>query len=244
MSKWLDEKAERNRQALARLSKSLPAIFPPAVLARALSRPFIPPTPRLAVDSYWRAHPLRADRLARALAARSGAPTGWTWQLGSNRKSGLPTTFRTPPAPYRERPYTRGPGFCSVCGQPVYRFGWHVDLWNGGQNRNANWHCACVIAWEFWNAPSGEASVLRRLQARRCGQTGGRLWRDAEVDHRVPLFRVWSAHRDMPWPKLLDFWRLPNLQVINRDVHAAKCANEARGRRAARPIETERREAD
>src|SRR5262249_20769590 len=86
MAKWPDEKAERNRQALARLSKSLPAIFPPAVLARALSRPFIPPTPRLAIDSYWRAHPIRADRLARALAAHSRPPKGWTWQLGTNRK--------------------------------------------------------------------------------------------------------------------------------------------------------------
>jgi hypothetical protein len=27
---------------------------------------------------------------------------------------------------------------------------------------------------------------------------------------------------------------LPNLQVINRDVHAAKCATEARDRRVAR----------
>ena len=161
MSKWLDEKAERNRQALARLSKKLPAIFPPAVLARALSRPFIPPTPRLAIDSYWRAHPIRADRVARALATRSGAPTGWTWRLGDDRENGLPLTFRTPPAPYRERTYAQGPGFCCVCGQPVYRFGWHVDLWEAGANKNANWHCACVIAWEFWNAPSGEAALLR-----------------------------------------------------------------------------------
>ncbi len=79
--------------------------------------------------------------------------------LDSNRKAGLPITFRTPPAPYRERAYTRGVGFCCVCGQPVYRFGWHVDLWNGGANKNANWHCACVIAWEFWNAPIGEAPL-------------------------------------------------------------------------------------
>jgi hypothetical protein len=236
MSNWQTVKAERNKRSLARLSKSLPEIFPPAVLNRALSRPFIPPTPRLAIDSYWRAHPLRADRLARALAARSGAPKGWKWQLGSNRKSGLPTTFRTPPAPYREHPFTRGSGFCCVCGQPVYRFGWHVDLWGGGSNKNANWHCACVIAWEFWNAPSGEAPLLRRLQARRCGQTSGRLWKDAEVDHRVPLFRVWSEHRDMQLPKLLEFWGLPNLQVINRDAHAAKCAQEARDRRAALSI--------
>ena len=62
-------RAERNRKALARLMKALPAIFPAPVLAYALKRAFIPPMPRLAVDGYWRAHPLRADRLARALAA-------------------------------------------------------------------------------------------------------------------------------------------------------------------------------
>jgi len=233
MSDWQAEKAERNRKSFARLSKVPPAIFPPAVLARALSRPFIPPTPRLAIESYWRAHPLRADRLARALTARTGVPLGWTWQISDKRKSGLPSTFRTPPAPYRERKYSLGSGFCCVCGQPVYRLGWHIDLWDAGPNSKAVWHCACVVAWQFWNAPNSEAALLRRLQGRRCGQTGGRLWKSAEVDHRVPLFRVWSEHRDLGWPKLLDFWGLPNLQVINRDVHAAKCANEARDRRAA-----------
>jgi hypothetical protein len=148
----------------------------------------------------------------------------------------LPLTFRTPPSPYRELRHAKGPGYCCVCGQPVYRFGWHVDLWEVGANKNAKWHCACVIAWQFWNAPSGEARLLRRLQARRCRQTGKRLWRSAEVDHRIPLFRVWSEHRDLPWPKLLDFWGFPNLQVINRDVHTAKCVIEAQDRRVARFI--------
>jgi hypothetical protein len=231
-STWQDGRAERNRQAIARLRRALPDIFPPAVLSRALDRPFVPPTPRLAIDSYWRAHPLRADRLARALAARGGAPVSWNWRLGSNRKSGLPTTFRAPPAPYRERAFSRGPGFCCVCGQPVYRFGWHADLWDEGRNKNATWHCACVIAWQFWNAPSGEARLLRRLQARRCAQSGGRLWKNAEVDHRVPLFRVWKELRDTPWPMLLDYWGLPNLQMINREVHIAKSGDEARERSA------------
>jgi hypothetical protein len=131
------------------------------------------------------------------------------------------------------------PGLCCVCGQPVYRLGWHKDLGDAGPNKNAVWHSACVVAWQFWNAPNGEAAFLRRLQGRRCGQTGGRLWKNAEVDHRVPLFRVWSEHRDLRWPKLLDFWGLPNLQVINRDAHTAKCAIEARDRRAARSLETE-----
>ena len=231
VSKWQDERAERNRRSLARLTKVLPPIFPSAVLSRALGHPFIPPTPRLAIDSYWRGHPVRADRLARGLAVRTGAPTGWTWRLGEDRASGLPSSFRTPPTPYREPSFARGPGFCCVCGQPVYRFGWHLDLWKDGANKRANWHGACVIAWQFWNSPSGEVRLLRRLQARRCRQTGKRLWKGAEVDHRIPLFRVWSEYRNTPWPKLLDFWGLPNLQVINRDVHIAKSVGEAAYRR-------------
>src|SRR5436190_12233185 len=166
-------RAERNRKALARLTKALPASFPAPVLTYALKRAFIPPMPRLAIDGYWRAHPLRADRLARALAAKSGAPAGWTWQLGKGRVSDLPKSFRLPPAPYRERAHARGGGFCCVCGQPVYRLGWHVDLWDAGPNKNAVWHCACVVASQFWSAPNSEALLLRRLQGRRCGQTGG-----------------------------------------------------------------------
>jgi len=38
VSAWQEEKAERNRQALARLFKRLPNIYPRAVLARALNR--------------------------------------------------------------------------------------------------------------------------------------------------------------------------------------------------------------
>jgi hypothetical protein len=57
-----------------------------------------------------------------------------------------------------------------------------------------------------------------------------RLWKTAEVDHRVPLFRVWREHRQTAWPALLNFWGLPNLQVINRDAHRVKCAAEARSR--------------
>jgi hypothetical protein len=226
-------RAERNRRSLARLEKALPSVFPAPVLARALARPFIPPTPRLAVDGYWRAHPLRADRLARALAAKSGAPTGWIWRLGSSGER-LPASFRAPPAPYREAAFARGPGFCCVCGQSVYRFGWHRDLWDRGPNRHAQWHAACVVAWDLWCGPSDFAPMLKRLQGRRCAQTGARLWKTAEVDHHLPLYRVWREHREAPWPKLLAFWGLPNLQVINRGAHAAKCAAEAGDRRKVR----------
>lgn len=218
-----------NRRATARLTRALPDIFPAPVLVHALSRRWTPAMPRLAVDAYWRAHIVRADRLARALACESGAPKGWTWQIGSD--AGLPASFRIPPAPYREAKYSRGAGFCCVCGQPVYRFGWHKDLWNAGPNRRATWHTGCVAAWRLWTAPSTHDRMLRKLQLRRCAQTRRRLWKTAEVDHTMPLFRVWREQRDRPWPALLGYWGVPNLQMINRDVHAAKCAVEANYRR-------------
>jgi hypothetical protein len=72
MSEWRDE---INRKALARLDKALPEAFPPPVLTHAMGCRFTPPIP--AIDSYWRAHPVRADRLARALAAKNGCSRFW-----------------------------------------------------------------------------------------------------------------------------------------------------------------------
>jgi hypothetical protein len=54
------------------------------------------------------------------------------------------------------------------------------------------------------------------------------------VDHRVPLYRIWSEYRGVPWPDLLNYWGMPNLQVINRDAHVLKCADEARDRSVKR----------
>jgi hypothetical protein len=222
---------ERNRRSLERLTRALPDVFPRPVLVHALARPLIPPLPRLAMDSYWRAHPLRADRLARALAGKTGAPPGWAWTISGSREHGLSTTFRSPPAPYREAPFKLGPGRCCVCGQPVYRFGWHVDLW-GGPNRNVEWHSACVAAWRLWTAPRTHLQFLKRLQLRRCAETGKRLAGGAEVDHRIPLHRVWQERGAYEWPSMLSFWGVPNLQVINEDAHAAKCLAEAQARRS------------
>jgi hypothetical protein len=232
MSTWRDEK---NQKARARLEKRLSALFPPCVLAHALRQPLTPPTQRRAVESYWRHRPLLADRLARALAARSGEPAGWQWRLGSAKETGLPLTFRMPPAPYREAAFGRGPGHCCVCGQPIYRLGWHRDLWDDGKpNRNATWHSACVVAWQLWTAPPDHLRILKLRQGRKCATTGRRLLKTAEVDHRVPLFAVWSEHRSKPWPELLAFWGAPNLQVINKAAHLEKCADEAAERATRR----------
>lgn len=234
MLTWRDEK---NQRARARLERRLCESFPACVLSHALRQPLIPPTQRRAVESYWRHRPLLADRLARALAAESGQPTGWQWRLGSDRASGQPMSFRMPPAPYREAAFTRGPGHCGVCGQPVYRLGWHRDLWGDDKpNRNATWHVACVTAWQLWTAPTEYLRALKLRQNRKCATTGRRLLRSAEVDHRIPLFTVWSEHRLRTWPELLALWGAPNLQVINKAAHLEKCAEEAAQRSRRRVV--------
>jgi hypothetical protein len=225
-SEW---RIEKNRRSLERLERAVPEIFPKPVLVHALNRPLIPPLPRLAIDSYWRAHPVRADRLARALAVRTGAPSGWTWTVSGSRELG--PTFRFPPAPYREAAFKLGPGRCCVCGQPVYRFGWHIDLWSRGPNSNVEWHAACVAAWRLWTSPRTQVQFLKRFQKRRCAETSKRLITGAEIDHRIPLHRVWHERSNHEWPTMLAFWGVPNLQVINADAHAAKCLAEAQARR-------------
>jgi hypothetical protein len=197
VSTW---RVKRNEKARARLMRNLPEVFPVAVLVHALSRPFLPTTPRRTVDS-------------------------------SIQKSGPLVSFRVPPTPFREPAYTKGPGQCCVCGQPIFRFGWHRDLWGDRRpNQNATWHSCCVAAWNLWIAPSDHVRHLKILQKRRCLATGERLLKNAEVDHHVPLFKVWHDYRDRPWPALLAFW-VPNLQVINRSAHVEKCAQEADERR-------------
>src|SRR2546428_7398295 len=100
VSAWL---AQRNEKARARLMRNLPEIFPGAVLLHALSRPFLPATPRRAVDSYWRHHPVRADKLARALAAFGGAPAGWAWRGRIPGTAGRPLHHRGRLPPMAER---------------------------------------------------------------------------------------------------------------------------------------------
>lgn len=93
--KMSETRALYNKRALARLTRATPDIFPAPVLIHARGLRWTPPMPRIAADSYWRAHALRADRLARVLAGISGAPKGWTWRIGP--KKGLPQSFRHPP---------------------------------------------------------------------------------------------------------------------------------------------------
>jgi hypothetical protein len=116
VSRWL---FQRNEKARSRLMRNLPDVFPRAVLVHALSRPFLPATPRRAVDSYWRYHPVRADKLARALAALSGEPEGWVWRVRIE-KSGPLASFRVPPPRFVNRPIRRAQAIAVCAGSPYF----------------------------------------------------------------------------------------------------------------------------
>lgn len=217
-----------NIEASARLARARTPPPPPALL-HGLKRRWIPKTARAAVDGYWRAHPLRADRLARALAARSEPPAGWRWTAPEIRAG-----FRLPPQPFRAEAGSKA-GNCAVCGQPVFRLGWHADLWgDDAPNPRAGWHAACVAAWRFWLAPQSARKLVARIQRHRCALTDRRLLRDAELDHRVPLHEVWRDRREAPYSELLSYWGLGNLQVVNAQAHAGKTAAEASARASLR----------
>jgi len=228
-----ERRAAWNMRARAALKASGPEVLPLAVTVHALQSSWIPRTNRAAVDAYWRAHPVRAERLSRLLASRSGAPPDWAWRIGD--EGDLSPTFRVPPLPYRERAHRLGPGHCLVCGQKVFRLGWHADyLGSGESNGRAEWHACCVAAWRFWTAPGNHRKLLSKLQGRRCALSGRRLLRTAEVDHRTPLHQVWRDYRDRPWRELLAFWGTPNLQVVNSTAHSLKSIEETRTRASAR----------
>lgn len=85
---------EINRRALARLTKAMPDIFPSGVRNRALTRPFIAPTPGLAIDSYWRAHPLRADRQKpKSEIAGPQLPSCGVFRIGHDIHDNFPSQF-------------------------------------------------------------------------------------------------------------------------------------------------------
>ena len=160
----------------------VPTIFPSGVLSRALNRPFVPPTPRLAIKSYWGAHPFRADRLARALAARSAAPSGWTWRLGTARAACPSRSARHPrPTAKAHTHWARDFAACAVkqfiASAGTLTFGALVPT-----------RMPSGTALASSRGSTGMRRVARpnscAPESRRCTLSGGRLWRNAKVESR------------------------------------------------------------
>ena len=176
---------------------------PKSVLTHALARSFTQPA--LAPSKSTACHPVRADRIARELhnaAARRRA--GGAPRSGSGR--------RAPPRPIGKTPSSRT-GLLLRVRHPVYRLGWHRDLWGAGPNRirwqppgrGGSWECAARHARRY------SAAGARCAQAQTAVETPSRP--------RLPLSRLARA-RDAPGRRL-GFGGFQHADD-QRDVHAPR----------------------
>jgi hypothetical protein len=94
-----------------------------------------------------------------------------------------------------------------------------------------------VVEWKNRVLEAGFTAITFKMKHRLLGEHP--TMRSPAATIEIPLFRVWGEHRDLRWPKLLDFWGLPNLQVISWDVHITKSADEAAYRRFTRSLSLE-----
>jgi 5-methylcytosine-specific restriction endonuclease McrA len=168
-----------------------------------------------------------ADYVARQLCTKAPLVEGWQW-----------TRHRRPPLPFYENHdlLPAAHGYCRICAGPVYADGAHF----GSHLSKRTWHNICLKAFTFWTQP--DANVLGPRQQWACASCGRDLSRErssgpcfadvAQVDHIVPLYRVWRDLRGLHWTELLHYWSPDNCQVLCVACHKLKCSAEA-GERAA-----------
>ena len=189
------------------------------------------------------AAPCRRKLLAGTPHAGGSAPPGlWRREaashpdglggLADHEGDKLPRSFRVPPAPYREPGFALGPGSCCICGQPIYRLGWHRDLWSDGKpNVRAKWHACCVAAWkavDLAQRPRGHLACAPAPALRRHRRASASEQRRSITAR--PCSRFGATIGKPRGPRSSGFGACRTCQAINRPAHTLKCAAEARDR--------------
>jgi len=211
-------------------------------------------------ESWWAARPWLAHSTALMLCRRSAWQGNWRELCVDQRNKPNPNqgrpgepwfitvpvvNHRRPPAPF----YEGQESGCRVCGQPVYTGGEFYA--RGRQPGPGRWHSCCVAAWKLWTAPGEYRKLLAEAQRFRCTETSKPLrflhrhpwqkpselprlvWDVIEVDHQVPLWRVYREAQEA-WPEVLHYWGPGNLRALSRDGHQAKTSREAKERARGR----------
>ena len=176
-----------------------------------------------------------AQKITLRLCRLSGLVDGFIWPPAPRQQRRLyspppRSRHREPPLPFHSFIH-KGAGHCRVCGQPVYgKEGSHLKRF--GESKRT-WHSVCVTSYDVM---VNTGSYYREICLRQEGlcNISSEPIRHAEIDHAVPLYRIARDHSARLWYRLLRYWMLPNLQVINREAHVAKCAAEAKERAGAR----------
>jgi hypothetical protein len=124
--------------------------------------------------------------------------------------------YRKPPKPLH---YDTAPkGECRYCGEPIIK--------NGKPNLRANWHPKCVEAYRLIHFPRDTRRAVWKRDKGLCASCGVLCPKKAwDLDHRRPLIEAEGR---------IEFWELPNLQILCKPCHKAKTGAEATARAEAR----------
>ena len=166
---------------------------------------------------------------------RTRQQSRYTWRHPDTGEPGLivrpdKILFREFPKPYNHGGHGGG---CPMCGGPRYALGWHKD-WDGtGESKRGYWHYACSAAYRLISTPNEYGKFFKERQNGICAISGQPLIEGLyDIDHIIPLYRVYRDFGHIPVLDLIEFWGPGNLRAITQDAHKNKNRYEA-GERAA-----------
>lgn len=195
-------------------------------------------TPSLRVSRYWYRHPRRAFALMMAMMRANETPiiSDWPRVVSQSRftwhgPGGKPATiikpdktlFREPPQPYLSHEPYRMIG-CPMCGGQRYKLGWHKDWDGSGICQKGYWHAACGTAYRLMRNPFDYWKYFYDRQNGICSLSGESLGEknNIQIDHFVPLYKVYRDYRDYPIEDIMVFWGPDNLRAVTKKAHKIK----------------------
>lgn len=166
---------------------------------------------------------------------RKRSQSRYTWRHPDTGEPGLivrpdKILFREFPKPFNHGGHGAG---CPMCGGVRYNLGWHTD-WDGtGKSKTGYWHKACAAAYALMSTPNEYSSFFYTRQDGFCSVTGEELIDGQyQIDHIIPLYRVYRDFGHIPVLELIEFWGPNNLRAITTEAHKDKNRYEARERAA------------
>ena len=85
------------------------------------------------------------------------------------------------------------------------------------------------MAFDLMRNPYDFANFFHDRQNGICSLSGERLGdiSNIQIDHVIPLYRVYRDYRDYPIKDLLVFWGPDNLRAVTKEAHKIKSKYEA-----------------
>lgn len=119
-----------------------------------------------------------------------------------------------------------------MCGGKRYKLGWHKDWDGSGESDKGWWHVSCGTAYSLMTTPNDFVDYFKKKQNGLCGISGEKFiaGEKIDMDHTIPLYRVFRDYGHLPIEKIMQFWGPRNLRAVKNSQHKIKNKYEAKER--------------